>query len=65
MVSRHAIPAELPLPVPQPNVFFKANCRQAYIGEEAAKKKKKETRRALKREQRESQLKRIENKAVS
>lgn len=65
MASRQAMPAELPPPLPQPNVLFKANRRRGYTGREAAEEEEKEVRRALKQAEREGELQRIENEAMS
>jgi hypothetical protein len=65
VASRQALPAELPLPLPQPNVLFKANRRRGYTGQEAAEEEEKEARCALKRAKRKAKLRKIKNKGVS
>ena len=40
------MPAEMPDPLPQPNVLFKQNRKRGYIGAEAAEEAEKDARRA-------------------
>ena len=40
------MPAEMPDPLPQPNVLFKPNRKRGYIGSEAAEEAEKDARRA-------------------
>jgi hypothetical protein len=61
MASRQAVPAELPAPLPQPNVKFKANRRRGYTGREAAEEEEKDAIRAARRATREADLRKIED----
>jgi hypothetical protein len=63
MASRQALPAELPDPLTQPNVKYKANRRRAYTGREAAEEEEKNRRRAARKANREAELQRTENEA--
>jgi hypothetical protein len=63
MASRQALPAELPDPLTQPNVKYKANRRRAYTGREAAEEEEKNRRRAARKANREAELQRAENEA--
>jgi hypothetical protein len=47
-----AIPAELPDPLPQPNVLFKKKRNRGYIGAKAIEENKKDARRAQKQAKR-------------
>ena len=59
------MPAELPDPLPQPNVLFKPNRKRGYTGTEAAEEAEKDARRARRRAERDAEALRRENKARS
>lgn len=61
MASRQAVPAELPAPLPQPNVKFKANRRRGYTGREVAEEEEKDAIRAARRATREADLRRFQD----
>jgi hypothetical protein len=65
VASRKVLPTELPLPLSYPNILFKANRRQGYTGRETTEEEEKETRRVSKQIERESELRRIKNEAIS
>ena len=64
MASRTAMPAEIPDPLPQPNILFKPNRKQGYIGIEAMEEAKKDARRARRRAKRDAEARRRENEAI-
>jgi hypothetical protein len=49
LTSRSIIPAEMPDPLPQPNVLFKANRKRGYISTEATEEDEKDARHAQRR----------------
>jgi hypothetical protein len=65
LARRREMPAELPDPLPKPNVLHKANRRRGYTGREAVDEKEKDARRAQKQAEREAEATRIENEALS
>ena len=65
LASRSVMPAEMPDPLPQPNVLFKANRKRGYIGTEAAEEDEKDARRARRRAERDAEARRRENEARS
>jgi hypothetical protein len=60
-----AMPAELPDPLPQPNVLYKANRRRGYTGREATEEDEKNARRAQKRAEHNAEDRRRENEGIS
>jgi hypothetical protein len=65
LASRSVMPAEMPDPLPQPNVLFKANRKRGYTGTEAAEEDEKDARRARRRAERDAEARRRENEARS
>jgi hypothetical protein len=65
LASRSIMPAEMPDPLPQPNVLFKANRKRGYTGTEAAEEDEKDARRARRRAERDAEARRRENEARS
>jgi hypothetical protein len=65
LASRQAMPAELPDPLPQPNVLFKSHRKRGYTGAEAAAENEKDARRAQRRAEIEAEARRKENAARS
>ena len=65
LASREAMSAELPDPLPQPNVLFKPNRKRGYTGTEAAEEAEKDARRTRRRAERDAEALRRENKARS
>jgi len=59
------MPAEMPDPLPQPNVLFKANRKRGYTGIEAIEEDEKDARRARRRAERDAEARRRENEARS
>ena len=55
-----AILAELPNPLPQPNVLFKKKRNRGYIGAEAVEENEKDARRAQKQAERDTEDRRRE-----
>ena len=43
MVSRQAMPAKIPDPLPQLNVLFKSHYKRGYIGVQATEEEEKDT----------------------
>ena len=60
--SRETLLAELPDPLPQPNVKYKANRRRGYTGREAAEEEEKNQRRAQRKANQEAELQHIKNR---
>jgi hypothetical protein len=60
-----AMPAELPDPLPQPNVLFKPNRKRGYTGAQAAEENKKDARRAQKQAERDAKDQRRKNESIS
>ena len=44
MASRQAMPAEMPDPLPQPNVLFKSHYKQGYTSAQAIEEEEKDAR---------------------
>ena len=65
LAHRTAMPAELPDPLPQPNVLFKPNRKRGYTGAEAAEEEEKEARRTRRRAERDTEAQTRENEARS
>ena len=65
LAHRTAMPAELPDPLPQPNVLFKPNRKRGYTGAEAAEEEEKEARRTRRRAERDAEARTRENEARS
>jgi hypothetical protein len=63
LTSRSIMPAEMPDPLPQLNVFFKANRKRGYIGIEAIEEDEKDARRIRRRVKRNTKARKRENKA--
>ena len=65
LASRQAMPAELPDPLLQPNVMFKAKRKRGLTGREAAEENEKDARRIRREAERNAQIWRAEVEAVS
>ena len=65
MASRQAMPAEMPDPLPQPNVLFKSHRKRGYTGAQAAEEEEKDARRARRRAERDAEAWTRENEARS
>ena len=65
MASRQAMPAEMPDPLPQPNVLFKSHCKRGYIGAQAVEEEEKDARRTRRRAERDAKARTRENEARS
>jgi hypothetical protein len=59
------IPAELPDPLPQPNVLFKKKRNHGYIGAKAIEENEKDARRAQKQAKRDTKDQRREGNQIS
>ena len=59
------MPAEMPDPLPQPNVLFKANRKRGYTSTEAAEEDEKDARHAQRRAEHNAEAQRRENEARS
>jgi len=65
LASRSIMPAEMPDPLPQPNVLFKANRKRGYTSTEAAEEDEKDARHAQRRAEHNAEAQRRENEARS
>jgi hypothetical protein len=59
------MPAEMPDPLPQPNVLFKSHCKRGYTGAQATEEEEKNARRTQRRAERNTEARTRENKARS
>ena len=59
------MPAELPDPLPRPNVLFKKKRNHRYIGAKATEENKKDARRAQKQAKRDAEDQRRESDRIS